>query len=143
MEHRSSTRACHVYCIPACIGLASHSESGTNSDSAPVSTTPQSQYLMDCCTLISDITNFRHPCSVSNRQFFVPCYCLRMFGHCTYSVARNALPNHLRDSTRSNASFHLRLTQVTQQAILVAQPEMTMWLTGFLHFSLKFLKTFP
>ena len=54
------------------------------------------EYLMDCCTLVSDVAGRRHLRSVS-RQQFVPRYRLISFGRRAFSVAEptawNMLPS--------------------------------------------------
>jgi len=67
------------------------------------------EYLVDCCTPVSDIPSRRHLRSATRHHLTVPRYCLSTFGRRTFSVAGptvwNSLPDSLRDpALTSNSS---------------------------------------
>ena len=68
-----------------------------------------SQYLVDCCTPVSDITSLQHLRFASCHQLFMPWHWCLMFGCQAFSVAHptacNLLPDSLRDPAHSPDCF--------------------------------------
>jgi len=67
------------------------------------------QYLIDCCTLTSDIASRQRLRSATRHQLNVPRHCCSRFGRRAFSIAGprawNLLPDHLRDPSLSSGSF--------------------------------------
>jgi len=71
------------------------------------------QYLVDCCTLSSDIASRQRLRFTSRRQLDVPRHYRSKFGRRAFSVAGpvvwNSLPAHLRDPSLRSDSFKTAL----------------------------------
>ena len=71
------------------------------------------EYLVDCCTPVSDILSRRHLRSATRHHLTVPRYRLSTFGRRAFYVAgptvRNSLPDSLRDSALTSNSFRQSL----------------------------------
>ena len=67
------------------------------------------RYLIDCCTSVAEVPGRRHLRSANRQQLLVPRYRQSALGPRAFSVAGprawNALPDILRDPTRSSDSF--------------------------------------
>jgi len=67
------------------------------------------QYLIDCCTPISDIASRQRLRSATRHQLIVPCHRRSRFGRPAFSAADlmvwNLLPDHLRNPSLSIGSF--------------------------------------
>jgi len=71
------------------------------------------EYLVDCCTPVSDIPNRRHLRSATRHHLTVPRYRLSTFGRRAFSVAGptvwNSLPDSHRDPAFNSNSFRQSL----------------------------------
>jgi len=105
------TTACHTCCmqglhwldVPECI----HNKLGVTVHRCLQNKAPE--YLVDCCTPVSDIPSRRHLRSAIRHHLTAPSYRLSTFGRQAFSAVGptvwNSLPDSLHDPALANNSF--------------------------------------